>query len=269
MKYKFYTTSEKAWRGMLVALKEARHSIYWESYIFYPDVEGYEVTKDIFNTLLEKSRAGVTVKVIADYWGSFFFNNRARALLEESGAEVLFFRGHRFFGRNHKKILVIDERTAFIGGVNLAERHRHWLDLHLRLEGAVVGYLLRSFIKSYELSDGRVKITPPTSKLAALKVKFIDHWPLKKRRAFKNHYKKACWSAECSIVITTPYFVPHPWLVKIIHRAVDRGLRIDILLPKKADWFLLNWANYIFASLVYKPELIFISPKTLFMPRRF
>lgn len=246
---------------MLTALKEARQFIYWESYIFYPDIDGYEITRAIFNTLVEKARMGVKVKIIADYWGSFFFNNQARARLEESGAEVLFFRGHRFFGRNHKKILVIDGKTAFIGGVNLAERHRHWLDLHLRLEGAVVRYLLRSFIKSYELSGGQEKIKLPPSRLVQWKIKFIDHWPLKKRRAFKKHYKKTCWSAQKSVVITTPYFVPHPWLVKILHRAAKRGLKVDILLPEKTDWVVLNWANYLFASLVYKPGISFYFTK--------
>ena len=100
---------------MLAALKEAKNFIYWESYIFYPDFEGYEITKDIFSTLIEKAKTGVKVKVIADYWGSFFFNNQARALLEESGAEVLFFRGHRFFGRNHKKILAGQTNDYFSG----------------------------------------------------------------------------------------------------------------------------------------------------------
>ena len=260
MRYKFYTTSEKAWEGMLASLKTAQRSIFWESYIFDPELEGGELTKEIFQALLEKARGGLTVKIIADYWGSFFFGAQARQQLENAGAEIIFFKGHRFFGRNHKKILIIDERTAFIGGVNLAKSHRHWLDLHLRLEGPIVDYLLRSFAKSYRLSGGQEKINSKKSKFNRWKIVFIDHWPFK-RKLLKKHYQRACWSAQKNIMIATPYFVPHPWLIKILRRAAGKGVKIDIMIPERSDNFIINMANYVFASLVYKPGINFYFTK--------
>ena len=262
MKYKFYTTSEKAWQGMLAAIKEARHYIYWESYIFYPDVEGGYLTQEIFQALAEKARTGIEVKIIADYWGSFFFSAKARKFLEDFGAEVLFFKGHKIFGRNHKKILIIDGKVAFIGGVNLAKHHKDWLDLHLRLEsGGVINYLQRSFTRSYYKAGGKDKIELRKPQLAQWKVKFIEHWPAGKRRLLKRHYKDALDNARRSILIATPYFVPHPWLVRRLHRAAKKGVLVSIIIPEITDNFIINLANYCFASLVYLPGINFYFTK--------
>ncbi|MEK9183572.1 MAG: phosphatidylserine/phosphatidylglycerophosphate/cardiolipin synthase family protein [Patescibacteria group bacterium] len=262
MRYKFYTTSEKTWEGMLEALKLSQKSIYWESYILL-DTDGDELNQKIFDTLKEKAEAGLSVKIIADYWGSFFLSSKTRKALEDAGAEILFFKGHGLLGRNHKKLLIIDEKIAFIGGVNLAKHHRHWLDLHIRLEGRIVNYLLRSFVKTYYFSGGRDRISVKKSIIGKLKIKVIEHWPGRKKYVLKKHYQKVLSEAKNNITIITPYFVPYPWLVKSLYKAVERGAIIDILLPKKTDVFVMNLANHFFASLVYRPGINFYFVKKM------
>lgn len=257
MKYKLYTTSEKVWADMLIDLKNAESSIYWESFIFI-DSNDDPLNQEIFKILSKKAQTGVVVKIIADYLGSFSLSDKAKKNLEKAGAEVIFWSGFNFWKRNHKKILIIDEKIAFIGGVNLAKDHRHWLDLHLRLSGIhLINYLLNSFRKTYYLSNGKDKLNFKNSKFSQRKIRFIEHWPFKKRRTLKKHYVNACLSAENNIIIATPYFAPHNWLIKILHQAAKRGVKIDIIIPKRTDKFLINIANYVFASLVYKTGINF------------
>lgn len=247
---------------MLEALDSSKNSIYWESYIFL-DSDSDDLNQKIFNTLKEKAISGVRVKIIADYWGSFFLSSKIRQVLEDAGVEILFFKGHGLLGRNHKKLLIVDEKIAFIGGVNLAKHHRHWLDLHVRLEGGIVNYLLRSFVKTYYFSGGKEKINVKKSVIGKFKVKFIEHWPGGKKSVLKKHYKKAFADAKTSIMIVTPYFVPHPWLVKLLYKSIKRGVIVDIILPERTDVFILNMANHLFSSLVYRPGINFYFVKKM------
>jgi len=257
MQYKFYTTSYKVWEDMLTAIQHSQCSIYWESFMFI-DSEDDQLITEIFEILAKKANAGITVKIIADSFGSFYLSAKAKKYLEDAGAEVLFFRNYKFWKRNHKKILIVDEKTAFIGGVNLAKQHRHSLDLHLRIEEVhIIQHLLRSFAKTYYLSGGKNTINIKKSQFAKLKIQFIEHWPMQKGRTLKKYYQKAFLSARNNITIATPYFVPHVWMIKILHQAAKRGVRIDIIIPEKTNHFFNNVANYVFASLVYKPNINF------------
>lgn len=241
---------------MLEALKISHVSIYWESYMF-TDGDADDITKEVFKTLADKAREGVSVKIIADYWGSFFFSAKARQVLEEAGAEFLFFRGHGLLGRNHKKLLIVDGKVAFIGGVNLVHSHRYWLDLHIRLEGKIVNYFVRSFAKTYYLAGGKDKINFKKSAISKIKVRVLEHWPYKKKSALKRHYKKAFAEAKNNITIVTPYLIPHIWLIKALHGSLKRGVVVDIIMPERTDFFIANLVNYFFASLIYKPGINF------------
>src|SRR4051812_7494659 len=112
MNYRFFNSSVKAWKGMFEAMKGAEKSIYLEMYIFENNIEGF----DFFNLLKEKVKKGVTVRVILDYFGSISLGNDAIAELKESGVEVLSLS--YLLHRMHRKVIIIDEKIAFIGGVN-------------------------------------------------------------------------------------------------------------------------------------------------------
>ncbi len=255
MKYKFYTTSEKAWQAMREAVLEAKHSIYLESYILVED----ELTKDFFKAIKEKAATGVKVKIIVDRLGSFWGNFLRGVNAAEEGIEILFFRRFFLFSGNHRKVLIIDERVVFIGGVNISGKYAKWLDLHIRLEGKfLIRKILQSFAGVYKLAGGadpeigkylkRWRDEQPRLVLYEAKIFLIEHWPFRKRSALISYYKKKISEAKKSIVIVTPYFIPHRWLIGSLDAAVKRGVVVEILLPRKTDIVLLDAANWIFAE---------------------
>lgn len=261
-KYKFYTMSFKAWEAMLEAIKGAKESIYWESYIFY-DVKKF----DFFKVLKDKARSGVEVKIIFDSLGSFFLTRKNINSLRRAGVEVLFYNRllpwwnpNRFkywwFHRNHKKILIIDKKIGFVGGVNVGTDYKNWRDLQVELRGRVVNYLVRTFAVSYELSGGRDQIYYH-SFLKSGKVRVFHHSPMTERGILKKFYKQSLRSASHKISIVTPYFLPQAWLVKEIKRALKRGVKIEVILPKKTDYWITDVANYCLASLVYREGISF------------
>ncbi|MEK7114829.1 MAG: phospholipase D-like domain-containing protein [Patescibacteria group bacterium] len=246
MKYKFYTVSFNAWDAMLGAIKLAEKSIYWECYILLDDTP----THNFFDILKEKARQGVVVKIIADAIGSFWLGSSAVNDLRAAGVEILFFNHRGWFNRNHKKILIIDEKIGFIGGVNIAKAHRHWLDLHLKVEGLIARALLRSFIKSYKISGGKDNLVHQKIRLHR-KIRILDHLPfLSKSRSLRKFYIEHINNAKDNILIATPYFVPHLWLIKALKNAARRGVKIEIIMPKETDHRIITWLNRLFVYLV-------------------
>ncbi len=260
MSYKFYITSESAWDGMREAIAAAKKSIYWESYIFIDDAP----THRFLDLLKERARQGVKVKVVLDSIGSFQFWNDIRGNLAAHGIELLFFNRllpwwnpHRlrrwWFLRTHRKLLVVDGQTGFIGGVNVGVQYAKWHDLHLRLEGAIVRRFVKSFARSYRLAGGRDRLYMPpknhNERISPMKVALLEHYPAGGRSYLRKFYKEKCSAALRRIVIATPYFVPHRWLMRSLKKAIARGVSVEVILPGAGDLKLLNLANSAFMEL--------------------
>ena len=249
MHYRFYTTSEKAWGGMLVAIGSARESIYLEMYIFENDTTGY----DFLSELERKAREGVRVIVILDAFGSFGLSPALIDRLRNAGAEVLFFS--YWFRRMHRKILIVDEATAFLGGVNIARRFAQWKDLQIRVTGKIVRHVLRSFVRVYHECGGIDPLLHDEEHLPLLKktrLWFIEHGIGSKRYALRKHYEEHINGAKRSVVIVTPYLLPHRWLISCLHRASSRGVKVEIIIPKYTDHRALDRINYYYVNLFSK-----------------
>ncbi|MBI2406396.1 MAG: hypothetical protein HYV25_02330 [Candidatus Harrisonbacteria bacterium] len=184
MKYRLYTNSERAWNAMREAIKNAKESIYWESYIFTDDALG----RAFLDLLKAKAAAGVRVKLILDSVGSFQVLSSFAGELAARGAEVLYFNRllpwwnptrlrMGWFVRTHRKLLILDGKVGFIGGVNVGGKYRRWHDLQLEVRGNVVRSFVRSFAKSYRMCGGADRITVPPRVLSGMDVAFLDHWP--------------------------------------------------------------------------------------------
>ena len=243
MKYRFYATSEKAWESMIEAISNAQKSIYLEMYIFADNTEGY----NFFDVLKQKSQQGVKVKLIIDSFGSNNIGKQAIRELREVGIEVLFFS--YWLQRTHKKILVIDEKIAFIGGVNIHKLFRKWNDLQARLEGPIVRSVIRSFARSYKSCGGKDSdILSWENKKNALKktrLWILEHWKFNSKRMIKRHYKERIGYAKNGVILVTPYFAPRRWLIGELHQAVLRGVDVEILLPARTDlWFVDRVSNF-------------------------
>ena len=254
--YKFYRSTETAWDAMHESITNATRSIFWELYIFVDDAAGMRFV----DTLAEKAKQGVEVKLIVDALGSSKFSESSRRRLIAAGAKVVWYNRiyqdlrfwqwiTRLLNRNHRKVLIIDEEVAFLGGVNVKEDFRSWDDIFIRLTGRIAKPLLRGFARSYIASGGSrtdVKRLLHHNLEEALpewreKIRFILHSPsgakLPKTKLF---YLKAFAIAKERINLLTPYYVPDPIFLRALALASSRGVKINIFIPYRTDLQLME-----------------------------
>jgi cardiolipin synthase len=248
MKYKLYTTSLSAWDAMLKAIDEAKKSIYLEMYIF--DVDTAE-SHDFIGKLQQKARNGLSVVIVADAYGSKALKKELAGKISNSGIEFIFFS--HWLRHIHRKVLIVDEKTAFIGGVNIGKRFTHWNDLQLKIGGMIVKKILKSFAYTYEMAGGKnKKILKYREKKFAAKLKFwiMEHWPTRNIYALKNHYLEKITQAKKSIVMVTPYFTPPRWMISVLDDAVRRNVKVEILVPAEVDVPIMSRVNLRYIHVV-------------------
>lgn len=244
MIYKFYTTSQKAWDGMFKAMAGARKSIYMEMYIFLDDTQ---TTHDFLDLLKRKAQEGLEVVIIADAYGSRSLHAEAVASLRAAGVEFIYFS--HWFKHTHRKILIIDNKVAFIGGVNIKEKIRNWHDLQIRVQGRIVNPLLKSFAYSYKSVGGKKEsIIQYSRQPFSKKIKswVTDNFATTSRMyRLNDYYRRKIASARGSIQIVTPYLLPPRWLLAHLDDACRRGVRVEVIIPNDTDIKALNKVNYL------------------------
>jgi cardiolipin synthase A/B len=247
MNYKFYSNSEKAWEAMFEAMQNAKESIYLQMYIFQNDMEEF----NFFNLLRDKARQGARVRLILDSFGSINLDNGSILKLKDVGVEIL---SHSYLlNRMHKKILVVDERIAFVGGVNFHQIARLWNDLVIRMSGkGLVKKVALSFARSYARAGGKDPLllgkNGRTSR-TQVRIGIIENSPSIRNFHLKRIYKAYLRNAQKSILIMTPYFIPKRWIRSALHRAVRRGVSVEVLIPRTTDHFIVDRVNYFY---IYK-----------------
>jgi len=234
---------------MFGALANAKKSAYLEMYIFQNDTKDF----DFLSLLEKKAREGLRVIVVLDSFGSTGLKSHEAERLRQAGAEVLFFSF--WFQRLHRKILIIDEETAFLGGVNIAGQFAPWKDLQIGVSGKkIVGSILLSFARVYRECGGKDPALFEKGKkpkpLAKARMWFVEHGIAGKHAELKEHYERNISEAKSSIVFMTPYLIPRRWLVAHIHEAILRGVKVEIIVPEHTDHpWLMDRINYYYLAL--------------------
>lgn len=250
MRYKIYTKTEKAWDAMFQAISKAKSSILFEMYIFVDDTSD---THDFIEIFKEKALSGVKVKVIFDSFGSKITENSIKKL-RDAGVELFFFK--TLFRTTHRKILIIDERIAFIGGINIKKFFKKWDDLLIKMEGKIIKHILRSFTQIYKSCGGKDQFVLKYDKdleVSKGKVRFFEHFPPKNSFRLNKYYRDKIENAREKILISTPYFMPNHWLVKALKRASKRGVKVEIIMPRFAsNPKIANLPNYFYMQKLYK-----------------
>jgi cardiolipin synthase len=245
MRSRIFTTSEKAWAGMLSSIAAAEKSIYLEMYIFEDDIVGNSFLVELKNAV----ERGLRVIIILDMLGSRELDSGAVEQLRAAGVEVLFYSF--FFRRTHRKILIIDERIAFVGGVNIKKHFAPWKDLQIRFVGKAVRHVVRSFARVYSECGGKDTSLVSKSKQSVFrrtKLWFVERGVGRRQEHLREYYEKRIDRANESIILVTPYLLPPRWLIASLHQAILRGVRVDLLLPNATDHRLANRLNRSFAS---------------------
>lgn len=261
MKYKLYTTSLKAWDAMISSINQAKKSIYLEMYIFENDTVA---SHDFIGKLKQKALNGVKVAIVADAFGSSLLKKEITHSMKQAGIEFIFFSN--WLRHIHRKVLIIDEKIAFVGGVNIGKRFTHWNDLQLKIGGAVVKRILKSFAYTYEMAGGKDEnILKFREGKFRTKLKFLllEHWPTKNIYTLKDHYIEKITNAQKSIRIVTPYFTPPRWLISLLDDAIRRNVNVEILIPKKVDLQIMDLLNYRYIRNLHPLGIKFFLSETM------
>lgn len=247
---------EAAYPAMLEAIADAREHIVLATYIFEHDETG-----DAFREALAAAKArGVDVKVLIDGVGDYYSLGRARRALRRAGIRVARFLPPSLLPpslsgnmRNHHKILVIDDRVGFTGGMNIGNRHRvdppatsrPTADLHFRLLGPVVAQMRAEFQRMWQFTTGEPETAPPEGFPGddRLACRVVTDGPDEDLDRLTVLLSAAIAEARESIRIMTPYFLPPRELIGAIQAAAIRGVNVTIVLPEKSNLPYVDWAT--------------------------
>lgn len=262
--------------AMLAALAAARRSICFETYILAADATG-----DRFKAaLIERARAGIAVRIIYDAVGSFGLSEAWVDELRAAGCEVIDFnpiapwrRRFRLSHRDHRKIIVVDDRVAFTGGLNIANDYASvedggvgWHDMHCRVTGPIVLDLARMFRRTW-LRCGGPPYPPPTApdddppdpRGDGVLVRLLDNTQRRQRTTVRRTYLHVIKAARTSVLIQNAYFLPDRGLRRALTRAAARGVDVRIMVPGHSDVKLAQWAAlYVLRRLARRGVRIFL-----------
>jgi cardiolipin synthase len=235
---------DQAYPAMLQAIRSARHSITLEAYIFWPGTVGTTFA----NALAERARAGVATHLILDGLGSQKLDEELIERMRQAGVQVAKFRPVRWYTlnrvnhRTHRKLLVVDGRVGFTGGLGIADLYLghaqdrdHWRDGQFRAEGPVVGQLQAAFLDNWIETGGPLlhgtDYFPPLDSVGGALAQAVHSSPGGGTENLRLMYHLAIASAQRSILIANPYFVPNTLAVEMLVGARRRGVKVEIIVP--------------------------------------
>ena len=230
--------------AMLEAIRSARTTITFETYIYWSG----RIGKDFADALSERARDGVKVHVLLDWVGSGKIEDALLKEMEESGVQVRkyhplsWYHLSRMNNRTHRKLLVVDGRIGFTGGVGIADEwlgdaqdERHWRDSHFRIEGPAVGEMQAAFMDNWVKTEGEVlhgqdyfpEVAPSGGALAQVFTSSAGGGS----ESARLMYLMSIAAARKSVRLAASYFVPDDLAVETLLAARERGVTIEIILP--------------------------------------
>jgi cardiolipin synthase A/B len=248
---------DEAYPEMLRAIDAARHSVALCTYIFDNDSVG----KKFIEALHQAAARGVEVRVLIDDVGAHYTWPTVVRSLRRAGVRVALFLpklvpGYSSYANlcNHRKIMVVDGRIGFSGGMNLREGHvltsgsRHLVqDLHFRIEGPVVSQLQESFADDWLFTTGEVLRGgfwyPHPVHSGTVLARGISSGPDDDFAKLWTTFIGALGCANTSVRIVTPYFLPDIALIAALNTAAMRGVNVEIILPEQNNLRTVQWAS--------------------------
>lgn len=262
-------------------IEKAKHHIHLEYFNFRND----SIANALFEILERKAKEGVEIRAMYDAFGNSSNNQPLKKkhikAIREKGIEIVEFDPIKFpwinhvFHRDHRKIVVIDGRIGYTGGMNIADYYitglpeiGEWRDMHIRIEGDAVNDLQDIFLNMWNRCTkqdiGGNEYYPTLSISDSTqhpnkKVAVVDRHPRKTNKAMRRIYAKAIESAENKVQIINPYFTPTRIIKKAIKKATEKGVDVEIMIPGKSDiGFTPDAAFYIANRLRKKGAKIYI-----------
>lgn len=257
-----YTDGAAKFKALFEKIREAKDHIHMQYFIFKNDVLG----KKVVQALAEKAREGVEVRLLYDAMGSSRVPGRFFKPLREAGGKVAAFFPSLFFPfinyrinyRNHRKIVVIDGEYGFVGGYNvgkeyigLKKKFGFWRDTHLLIHGSAVESLQSRFFLDWNNASSDklefdLRYFPEKTYTGNIPIQIVSSGPDSEWEQIKNGIIKMIYSAEKSVYIQTPYFVPDESLMHALRIAALSGIDVRIMIPNQPDHIFVYWASFSF-----------------------
>jgi len=255
----------ESFQSIFDAVREARHTIYLQFYIFRNDETGTELA----GILRKKAQEQVAIYVIYDHFGSLFTPGSFWQDLKDCGVQITashpfkWSAPFRYMHRDHRKLIIIDGIKAFTGGLNIANEYRGyhrvkaaraWRDTGIFLEGPIVTRLVEEFRKSWQVWSKRPipQLQEAETKTYGIPVLPIFASSARSRRRMRRLLYYSINKARKSIYLTTAYFIPSMRLLYILERAAARNVDVKLLLPGISDIPSVYFAGRAFYSRLLK-----------------
>lgn len=287
---KILNNGTETFSAIFHAIKNAKHHIHLEYYI----IDNDKIGNQLIDLLIQKSREGIEVRIIVDDVGSWDLKEPFFRKLRESGIEIYPFMEVRFPRltsrvnfRNHRKILIVDGKIGFTGGMNVADRYIEgkpkigpWRDTHLQITGDAVATMQVIFAADWyfvinENLTGEKYFSPLTEENGT-PVQISASGPDSDWENIEQAYISAILSAKDYVYLTTPYLMPPQTIVTALKTAALSGVDVRIIIPEKSDAIVPKWCSFSYVEpfleagiKIYFYQKGFIHSKTLMIDNIF
>jgi len=279
--YKLLINGEEKFPEVLKTLETAKDFIHMEYYDWENDTRGNQI-KDV---LLKKMKEGVMVRIMYDDFASHKMKHNIVKQLKAGGAEIypvikvkLVALANRANHRDHRKVIIIDGHTGFVGGINISDRYDNsidtglfWRDTHVKIMGATVHNLQRHFIVNWnvcqpnKLSVGK-DLFPDVKEIAdkaeVQLAQIVAGGPIYPMSPIMLSYFKIFTVAKEKLYVTNPYFIPNDSILDALKQAAISGVDVRILMPEKSDSAVVGAASkFYYEELLQAGVRIFLYKK--------
>lgn len=247
-----YDYGEDVYTDMLAAIRSARQEVHFETFIWKNDHVGEAFKR----ALIEAADRGVEVCVIYDGFANLVVPDRFKEFPPRlhSLEYPAFSPGWRFYdprryGRDHHKILCVDQHVGFVGGYNVGALYaRHWRDTHVRIDGPSSWHLRRAFVESW---NGNRSTEQPSLQQTGSpdwdsRIRVYRNAPRERRFPIRDMYLQAINRARRHIRLSHAYFVPDRQIMDALLQAADRGVDVRVLVPRKSNHPVMDWLAHRF-----------------------
>lgn len=252
-----YTDFPMMLSSMLCSIASAKHHVHVQFYIFMDDAVG-RLLRDV---LIDKVREGVKVRLLYDDVGSWMAKNRFFREMREAGVEVYPFGEVKFAAlaqrvnyRNHRKVVIVDGKIGYMGGMNVAERYYRgvswgrWRDTHIRIDGMAVNALQMSFFVDWyyatrELVDNPVYF-PKMPPMGETVLQIVTSYPMGEWKTIMQGLLQVICQSRQYLYIQTPYFLPTEPILMALRNAALAGVDVRIMVPRHGDSLLADLASH-------------------------
>lgn len=251
-----YTSGTDLYDDMLAAIRGARRQVLLETYIWKADALGEEFKQAV----TDAAARGVDVHLIYDAFANLVVSPRFKHFPPSIRvlAYPVYAAGWRFFdlsryGRDHRKIMIVDDEAAFVGGYNIGAAYAtEWRDTHARITGPAVADLKRAFAdfwnvnrtKRFQMPRNRMQpLLTDASRAWESRIRVHRNIPRQWMFPIRGMYLEAIAKAERNIWLTHAYFIPDENFVAALTDAAERGVDVRLLLPAKSNHIVADWIS--------------------------